>query len=300
MVSELTPGPVIGTYLVTKLQVAQTKLGKNYWRLTLGDKTGTVDCVMWDIPRDTSVKVDDFVKVEASVEMYKDALQMNIRTIAVVPDADVNIDDFLPRSAVEPQVMLATLMTELNEITNDHLRELCIAVVKATEPQLLRSPAATYYHHAFVGGLLEHILSLMGAVNGICQHYRLDRDLLITTCLTHDIGKCLELSAWKSLQYTTLGKLVGHVVLGIQLVDTLMGKRKVPNDLRLKVMHMIASHHGTLEHGAAAKPATREAMVFNYLDLIDSRMGGIERAFRDAPLTDELVKVPIMGGEVMR
>jgi 3'-5' exoribonuclease len=301
VISELKAGTNIkgAVFLVSKKAVRQTKANKDYLALTLRDKSGTIEARAWDPPKDLDIKVDDFVMVAAEVEEYREELQLKVKTIDFVPEAEINIADFLPCAERSGEEMYADLIVRINrDIQSADIKKLLLMVIEnpAIKPGLLKAPAATMYHHAYIGGLLEHILSLWGASWSICAAYPdLDRDVLLAACVLHDIGKVQELSYEKSFKYTFIGNMAGHVLVGWSSVTFAMKQIQTPPAVRGAILHVIASHHG--DEFGAAKPSTKEAVVFHHLDMIDSRMGGIRRALADDKDGGEFVRVPILGSK---
>lgn len=303
MIADLKAGAQIKglVLLVSKKTTRQTKAKKDYWALTLRDKTGVIEGRAWDIPPSLDIKVDDFVTVSGEVDEYREELQIQIRTIDFVPESEVKLSDFLPAAAKPAQEMYDLLKSYIfTDISNEPLKALLKEIIESPsiKPGLLKAPAATMYHHAYTGGLLEHILSLWGAAKYVCLHYpKLDRDIILAACVLHDIGKVQELSYDRSFQYTAPGNLTGHVIIGTAIVMFAAQKLKTPGPIKLALLHLIASHHG--DEFGAVKPQTREAVVFHHLDMIDSRLGGIERALEDDRDGEEFVRVPILGDKRM-
>lgn len=298
-IAELKPGDNLKmfVYLVRRIEHKTTRQNKPYWKLQLVDSTGECACNVWDIPRDSGdVKADDFVAITGAAEEFNDKIQIKATGIYIVDEKSVDVADFMPCSKRDPAEMFSELhrAVEGQVFNNEDVRGLLLEVIDhpGIKPKLLVAPAASYYHQAYRGGLLEHILSLWGSANQLQLHYKeLDRDILCAAAVLHDIGKCMELSADKTIQYTPIGMLVGHVIIGSHVVWNLMVKRRMPMDLQLRIQHVIAAHHGDF---GDIKPVSREAVAFHYLDQLDAKLSAMARAFEEDKSGEAFVNVPIL------
>jgi len=252
--------------------------------MELGDCTGKVEARMWDnFERDAALfERDDFVKVQARVENYRNKLQLMIERIRVAEDHEIEAADFYAHTKQDVELLYARLLEYVAGVQNPWLRRLLDSVVTdpAVVPRLKRAPAAKVMHHAFFGGLLEHIISLCGLCKVVLSHYpEANADLLMTGAVLHDVGKLDELSYERSLGYTDDGQLLGHIVLECEFVarkmDAIPG---FPPTLKTLVLHMLLAHHGRYEFGSPKLPMFREAVMLHYLDDLDSKMAAVREA----------------------
>jgi 3'-5' exoribonuclease len=268
-------------FLVCEKEIRATREGKPYLRLELGDRTGTVEARMWDgFERDAATfERDDFVKVQARVESYRNKLQISIEKIRRVEEREVDAADFFAHTPEDVEQLFARLLEVVASIGNPWLRCLLESVVQDPEivPRLKRAPAAKVMHHAYLGGLLEHVVSLCGLCRVVLSHYPdADPDLLLTGAVLHDIGKLEELSYERSLGYTDEGQLLGHILIEYETVTKKISAIEgFPPGLKTLVQHMIISHHGQYEFGSPKLPMFREALMLHYLDDLDSKMAAV-------------------------
>lgn len=273
-------GSFIEQFQVGEVERRLKKDGQAFLSLTLKDRTGEIDGKLWDIPAGLTIAEGEFVKVEAETGTYRDEVQLNIRRIRKLARDEVQLEDFLPVSKRDRNEMLSELRAALRTVGDGHpgLREALLQMVEELAPALMNAPAAKSNHHAYLGGLLEHVLSLIGLAERVCTHYpELDRDLMVAAAVLHDIGKMTELCYETVLGYARRGTLVGHCVLGVEIVGRYSGL--LDQATREHLEHFIVSHHGQIEWGAVKLPMTREARVFHLLDMIDSQMAIMNTAF---------------------
>ena len=285
---------VVACYLVHDKQKRETRAGKPFLTLTLGDRSGTIEAKVWDDAErlDGLVARDDVVGVRARVGVFNDRLELNVAVVQPVEVGDDDLEVFLPASPRDRGQMCRELDALVATVADLPLRTLLVRCVgKGT--QLGRTfrlhPAAKRNHHAYLGGLLEHSLSVATAADRLCAHYgalgaELDRDLLVAAALLHDVGKVRELAARRSFVYTDEGQLLGHILLGLQMVTR--EAEQIPGfsaDRLLHLQHLIASHQGRLEWASPKVPMTLEALVLHAADELDARMntamrmvGGLE------------------------
>src|SRR5579872_201059 len=285
LVARLQPDQnVTSHFLVCEKEIRATREGKAYLRLELGDATGRVEARMWDgfDRMASSFERDDFVKVQARVENYRNKLQLAIEKIRRAEESEVDPADFFAHTKEDVDQMYAKLLDVVASVGNPWLRQLLESVVQDPEavPRLKRAPAAKVMHHAFYGGLLEHVLSLCNLCRVVLNHYpEADPDLLLTGAVLHDVGKLEELSYERSLGYTDEGQLLGHILLEYESVtkaiDAIDG---FPPALKTLVQHMLVSHHGKYEFGSPKLPMFREALMLHYLDDLDSKMAAMRSA----------------------
>jgi 3'-5' exoribonuclease len=284
-VSSLQDGQTVTAhFLVCAKEIRATRDGKAYLRLELGDATGRVEARMWDgFDRMASeFERDDFVKVQARVENYRNKLQLAIEKIRRAEESEVDPADFFAHTKEDVDGMYGKLLGIVASIGDPWLRELLDSVVRDPEivPRLKRAPAAKVMHHAYYGGLLEHVLSLCNLCRVVLGHYpEADPDLLVSGAVLHDVGKLKELSYERSLGYTDEGQLLGHILIEYELVTKKMDAiGGFPPALKTLVQHMLVSHHGQYEFGSPKLPMFREALLLHYLDDLDSKMGAIRLA----------------------
>src|SRR6266404_755321 len=278
-IKELEPNQIVSTFfLVQNKEIRQKKTGEPYLSLSLCDRTGELDAKMWDnvVEVMETFERDDFVKVKGLIQIFHNRPQMTIHKMRRVGDHEVEFADYFPSSERHPDEMMAQLRGIVAGIKNPHLRGLVEALLD--DPEIARrykiAPAAKQIHHAYLGGLIEHVLSLCGLAALTASHYRtIDLDLLLTGIVLHDMGKLYELSYERGFGYTTEGQLLGHISIAMRMVsDKLAGMPDFPPRLRMLVEHMILSHHGHLEFGSPKLPQFPEAMLLHYLDDMDSKM----------------------------
>jgi 3'-5' exoribonuclease len=278
-VNELEPNRIITTsFLVQSKEIRQKKTGELYLSLILGDRTGEFDAKMWDNVTEVidSFDRDDFVKVKGLIQIFHNRPQLTIHKLRRMDESEVEFVDYFPSSLRDPDQMWAELRAIVAAMTNPHLKALLEAMLDDPEVSLRyrRAPAAKQIHHAFLGGLLEHVLSLCGLARLTAQHYKnIDFDLLITGVILHDIGKIWELNYERGFSYSSAGQLLGHIHIGTRMVgEKLLLLPDFPLPLRSLVEHMILSHHGQLEYGSPKLPQFPEALLLHYLDDLDSKM----------------------------
>jgi 3'-5' exoribonuclease len=278
-VNELEPNKVVTTsFLVQSKEIRQKKSGEFYLSLMLGDRTGEVDAKMWDNVADVldTFDRDDFVQVKGLVQVYHNKPQMTIHKLRLMAESEVDYADYFPASKRDPEEMWRELLAAVAGIGNPHLKALLDAMLDDPDiaARYRRAPAAKQIHHAFLGGLIEHVLSLCSLARMTASHYpNIDLDLLLTGVVLHDIGKIYELNYERGFSYSNEGQLVGHIAIGMRMVaDKLRGLPDFPVTLRHLVEHMILSHHGKLEFGSPKVPHFPEALLLHYLDDMDSKM----------------------------
>src|SRR5579862_4163411 len=279
-VSNLTPDTTITSFfLVCEKEMRSTREGKPFLRLELSDRSGTIEARLWDNVEGLAPLFDrdDVIKIQARVENYKNRVQLVVERIRRAEPAEVEWSDYFPHTAEDIEQLYARLREHVATIKNPWLSRLASGVIEdpAISPRLKRAPAAKMMHHAFVGGLLEHIVSLCDLCRLAAQHYaELDLDLLLAGAILHDIGKLDELCYERAIHYTNEGQLLGHIILGLeQVTERMNGIEGFPPDYKTLVKHLLISHHGEYEFGSPKLPMFREALVLHYLDNLDSKMG---------------------------
>lgn len=281
-VDSLKPGEAVDDdFVLAEKQVAQKKAGGNYITVVLSDKTGSVKGVIWDnIEKFREEPAQgDFVRVAGSVSEFRGSLQIVVKSIKGRSATDVNPIDFMPATRRDPEAMFAKLKQTSLTMTNESLKSLIQAFWRdeAFVEKFKKAPAAKNMHHAYLGGLLEHTLSLAILADRVAEHYSgIDRDLLLTGAILHDIGKIKEFVYDRRIDYSDEGRLVSHIVIGVEMVQEKIGTlEQFPANTAMRIKHMLVSHHGSREYGSPEPPKTLEAVMLNYLDEIDSKINGI-------------------------
>lgn len=279
-IQELREGSAVkDVYLCKQKNAATTKNGKEYYNVILQDKTGCVDAKVWE-PNSFGIadfNAHDYVFINGDVTSFNGALQVNIKQARVAEEGDYDPKDYFPVSSKNVDEMFAELLGIIGTIKNPSLKELLEAFFVKDEAFIKafkQSTAAKTVHHGFIGGLLEHTLSVTKLCDYYCKTYPvLKRDLLLTAAICHDIGKVREISLFPENDYTDEGNLLGHIVMGTEMVTDKM--REIPNfpkTLGNELKHCIVAHHGKLEFGSPKTPALMEAVALNYADDTDAKL----------------------------
>ena len=278
-IAELQPNKIAtGVFLVSFKDIRQKKSGEPFLNLTLADRSGDVDAKMWDNVEKVmdTFERNDFVRVKGLPQVFQNRLQYTVHTLARIAETEVDFADFFPASKRDPEEMFAELQSVIASIENPHLHALLEAIF--ADPSIARrykqAPAAKTIHHAWLSGLIEHVLSLCALCRMAGSHYPfIDTGLLLAGAILHDIGKIEELAWERGFSYTDSGQLIGHIVQGLRIVDekarTIPG---FPPKLKTLLDHMILSHHGELEFGSPKVPMFLEALLLHHLDNLDSKM----------------------------
>jgi 3'-5' exoribonuclease len=264
--------------LVQSKEIRQKKTGEPYLSLVLSDKTGEIDGKMWDNVSEVveTFDRDDFIRVKGLVQSFHNRFQIVVHKLRRMEEQEVDFSDFFPASKYDPAAMWTELRAIVNGVGNVHLRGLLNALLDDEEigRRYRIAPAAKQIHHAFLSGLLEHVLSICRLCKMVSPNYAfIDCDLMIAGAVLHDIGKIYELSYERGFSYTAEGQLLGHMTLALRMVaDKLREMPDFPGPLRNLIEHMIISHHGRLEFGSPKVPQFPEAILLHYLDDMDSKM----------------------------
>jgi 3'-5' exoribonuclease len=289
-VSEIRDRTQLDTVFLVKEKItAVARNGKPYLTLHLMDKTGEIEARVWEDVDSIGAlfEKDDFIRISAKATVYLGKMQLIVSGLSRVPDEQVNIPDFLPEGENDVAELLKELSLLVESCSDSHLRALLQAFFDDSAfLELYRTaPAAKGMHHVYLGGLLEHSLSVARLMDRITPLYQeLNRDLLLTGALLHDVGKVREMTYLRSFDYTDEGKLVGHITIGVEMVnERIRGIEGFPAELAMLLKHMILSHHGQYEYGSPKRPKTVEATVLNYLDDLDSKINGIRTHIRKEP-----------------
>ena len=275
--------PVTGFFAVTVKQVRSKKDGAPYFALTFCDRTGQIESRMWETAGAQEFAAGDVVKLRGQVSRYQDKLQLTLDKIRRADPAEYELGDFVPKTSRDVEELWAELNGYVASFTNPHLQSLLLAFLDDPEisEALKAAPAAKSMHHAWIGGLLEHIVSLLDIADLAARHYtEVNRDLLLTGVVLHDLGKLHELRWGTSFDYTLEGQLLGHITIGIGMVEKkLANLPDFPDNLRVLVEHLILSHHGKYEFGSPKLPMIPEALLLHYLDDLDAKMQTMRSEF---------------------
>jgi 3'-5' exoribonuclease len=273
-------------FLVTAKQVSTAKNGVTYLSLKLADKTGEIDGRLWDNADETAGKFEreDFIRIKGMASNYQGSMQIKMKSLEKVDDSRVDLARFLETSQRNPDDMARELETAAAALSNGHLRQLMTSFLRdeAFMAQFKRAPAAKTLHHNYMGGLIEHVVELIALSRDVARHFpSLDAELLTIGAFLHDIGKVRELGVRKSIEYTTEGRLLGHISLGYEiLVEKISAIPQFPAELALLLKHIILSHHGEYEFGSPKRPKIQEAIVINYLDDLAAKINNFQATLR--------------------
>jgi 3'-5' exoribonuclease len=269
-------------FLVRDKNLAMAKNGKPYLTLKLMDRTGEIEGRIWDNADYIAglFSKDDFVQVQGKASLYLGKMQLVVQSLSCMNEDDVDLADFLPVSKFSTAELQAKLGEKVASIKQDHFRQLMQLFLD--DPGFMEmysaAPAAKTMHHVFLGGLLEHSLSVADLAEDICKRYPLlNRDLLLLGALLHDVGKVAELSYRRSFDYTDEGKLLGHIMLGVEMIDAKIRQiDQFPHRDATLLKHLLLSHHGQYDYGSPKRPKTLEAVALNFIDDLDSKMNGVQ------------------------
>ncbi|MCJ7684725.1 MAG: HD domain-containing protein [Desulfobacteraceae bacterium] len=273
---------VSGCYLVKEKRVLKTRNGKSFLSLTLADRTGEIPAKVWDRAEALSslFQQGDIIKVVAHAGSYRDQIQLTVSELDLLkekPDPEI----FLESTTEDPSEMMRSLRQILRGVQDNNLKGLVDSFLgdRKFVARFKKAPAAKSFHHSYLGGLLEHTLSVCQMAVQVAAHYpQLNRDLLITSAFLHDIGKIKELGYDLQIDYTDEGRLVGHVVLSMAMVEEkLRGLNAFPEALAIRLKHLILSHHGQYDFGSPKEPKFLEAFALNLIDDLDAKINGLGR-----------------------
>lgn len=278
-VADLVEGaPIASFFLAKQVQVRQRRSGEAYLTLILADRTGEVSAVMWDGVEEVrkDLTEGDIVKVQGTLGMYQRERQLTLTRLRRAASGEVAPDDYLPRSAADPVALLARLREVVDGLGEPHLQRLLrdLLTDETFVAAFAAAPAAKAIHHALLGGLLEHTVSVLGLCRLLADYYpALDRDLLLAAAILHDVGKIRELSWDRVFDYTDAGRLLGHITLGALLLEErIRAIPGFPEALAQQLLHCILSHHGELEWGSPKRPKTLEALALHYAEDLDGKV----------------------------
>jgi 3'-5' exoribonuclease len=278
-------------YLVIDKQLRANRNGNLFIQLELRDRTGAISARLWNAGEQLfrSFESGDFLFVKGKVQLFQGALQMILNHLGKVNSDQVELADFLPHTEQDVSKLYERLRTLLRKLGNPHLRALaeCFLMDDGFVEGFCKAPAGVRNHHAYIGGLLEHVVTMLDAADRIAPLYpELDRDLFLMGVFLHDIGKIRELSFNRAFTYSDEGQLVGHLIIGVEMLAAKVARaaeltgEPFPAELLLRLKHLILSHHGTYEFGSPRLPMTPEAIALHYLDNFDAKLNTFTREIR--------------------
>ncbi len=286
-INQINAGDVLSDcYVLAEKSMAQKKDGNNYLNLVLSDRTGSIKGVVWDNVGEISSQAETgaVVAVKGHVGQYRNNLQVVVKEMTVVPLDETDPSDFVLTTERDVDKMFERVVALSQSLEAWYLKALFSAFWEdeSFTAQFKRAPAAKKMHHAYIGGLLEHTLSMAVLADKIAGHYNgIDRDLLVSGALLHDIGKTREFSYDMGIDYSDEGRLVNHIVIGLQMIEDKMRTiASFPEEPALLLKHMLISHHGSRELGSPEPPKTIEAVMLNCIDEMDSRVQAIREFMR--------------------
>jgi 3'-5' exoribonuclease len=281
---------ITSSFVVATKQAKPKKSGDLYLALTLVDRTGQIEAKMWDNVGDHIALFgqDDFIKVRGLINKFNGRFQLTLHKLRSMEESEIDFDDYLPRTTKNIDELWRTVGEYVEAFQNHYLKALLRAFM--ADPQIERgyrnAPAAKTLHHAYIGGLLDHVVSLFRLCDLACRNYpgMIDRELLITGAFLHDIGKLHELSFARTFAYTTRGQLLGHMIIELEMLhEKIVQVPGFPDEYKTLLEHLIISHHGKYEFGSPKMPMFPEALMLHYLDDLDSKMEGMRAHFEREP-----------------
>lgn len=282
-INGMKAGEKVGTsFLVSEKNLAYSQKGSPYLNLRLKDKTGEMDGKVWEkaIELDGYFKKGDIVYIVGRILSYKNNLQLSVLEVKKMGDDDIDPAEFFPTAARDADDMFADLMVYVGQIQTPCLRDLLLVFFQdeTIVAGFKKAPAAKGFHHVYLGGLLEHTLSVLQLLDLAAAHYPgANRDLLIAGGILHDIGKIHEFLYDRLIDYSDAGRLVGHIVMGVEMLDAKIAKIEgFPENLAMELRHLILSHHGTLEFGSPKRPKTLEALIVHHIDDLDAKVNAFQ------------------------
>jgi 3'-5' exoribonuclease len=288
-IKDIKPGEKVNElFLVTEKNLAFSQKGIPYLNLRLKDKTGEVDGKIWEnaIEWDKAFSKGDVIKAQGGAVSFRNTVQLSITGVRKVDDSAVEIAEYLPASKGDIDVMFADLMAFVEQIETPCLRALLHLFFHEGEVADLfkKAPAAKGFHHVYIGGLLEHTLSVIRLLDQVTKHYQgINRDLLITGGILHDIGKIYEYTYDRMFDYSDEGRLIGHIVIGLEMLDERIGAvGGFPTQLAMELRHLILSHHGTQEFGSPKRPKTPEALIVHFIDDLDAKVNAFQEFIQES------------------
>jgi 3'-5' exoribonuclease len=276
---------ITSSFVVASKQVKAKKNGEPYLALILADRSGQIEAKMWDNV-DEFIAVfeqDDFLKVKGLVNKYKNRFQLTIHKLRRMDEGDIDFTDYLPKTTKDIGELWRTLTEFVATFENPHLKSLVELFMADSEiaERYRNAPAAKTLHHAYIGGLLDHVVSLFRSCDLMSRNYpQVNRDLLMTGAFLHDIGKIQELTYNRAFSYSTRGQLLGHMIIELEMLQAKLAQLPgFPDELKILLEHMIISHHGQYDFGSPKLPMFPEALMLHYLDDLDSKMEAMRAHF---------------------
>jgi 3'-5' exoribonuclease len=276
---------ITSSFVVASKQVKAKKNGEPYLALVLADRTGQIEAKMWDNVEEfiLAFEQDDFLKIKGLINKYKSRFQLTIHKLRRMDEGEIDFSDYLPKTTKDIGELWRTLTEFVSTFQNPHLKslvELFMADAEIAE-RYRNAPAAKTLHHAYIGGLLDHVVSLFRSCDLMCRNYpQVNRDLLLTGAFLHDIGKIQELTYNRAFSYSTRGQLLGHMIIELEMLQAkLESLPDFPVELKTLLEHMIISHHGQYDFGSPKLPMFPEALMLHYLDDLDSKMEAMRAHF---------------------
>jgi len=288
-IKDIKPGEKIkGSFLVTEKNMAFSQKGAPYLNIRLKDKTGEVDGKIWEnaVEWDKQFNKGDIIQANGGAVSFKSTVQLSITGLRKVDEADIDLAEYLPVAKGDIDVMFTDLMVFVEQIETPCLRALLHLFFNDEKIAALfkKAPAAKGFHHVYIGGLLEHTLSVIRLLDQVTKHYQgINRDLLITGGILHDIGKIYEYSYDSIFDYSDQGRLIGHIVIGIEMLDAkIASSEDFPEQLAMELRHLILSHHGTQEFGSPKRPKTLEALIVHFIDDLDAKVNAFQEFIEES------------------
>lgn len=282
-------------YLCKQKQSMKSKSGKSYLSLTLADKTGHINGKVWDMTRDIQAFSEgDYIKIEASVQTFNNELQLNIKKIRRGLEGEYDEADYIPTTDKDVNVLYTKLLSFIKSINNKYIKTLLTNIfINNTNinESFKKHTAAKAMHHNYMGGLIEHTISVTELCDFMAEHYEeVNRDILIASALLHDICKLIELSEFPNVDYTDDGELLGHIVMGSEFIGKEADKIEgFPHQLKSLLQHCILSHHGEYEYGSPKLPRTIEAFILHCADDTDAKVNMFQKSIRENSNTGKWV-----------
>ncbi|HKR83329.1 MAG TPA: HD domain-containing protein [Terriglobales bacterium] len=276
---------IVSSFVVISKQVKPKKTGEPYLALTLGDRCGQIEAKMWDNVEHAldAFEQEDFLKIKGLLNRYKNRFQLTIHKLRKLGDSEIDFGDYLPKTTKDVEELWRTLGDFVATFQDPNLRALVQSFM--ADPEISdaykNAPAAKSLHHAYIGGLLDHVVSLFRSCDLVSRNYpQINRDLLLTGAFLHDIGKIYELTYNRSFSYTSRGQLLGHMIIELEMLQhKLAALPNFPDEMKTLVEHLIISHHGQYEFGSPKLPMFPEALMLHYMDDLDSKMESMRAHF---------------------
>jgi len=292
-IKDIRPGDkILDSFLVAEKNLAFSQKGSPYLNLRLKDRTGEVEGKIWENADewDKQFKKGDVIQVQSRAVSFKNTLQLSIHDVEKLDESDINPADFFPSARRDIEEMFTKLMSYVEEMETPYLKSLLESFFRdeAIATLFKKAPAAKTFHHVYIGGLLEHTLSVVRLLEQVADHYNgIDRDMLITGGLLHDIGKIYEFSYDRIIDYSDEGRLVGHIVIGVEMLDKKIATiNDFPDLAAMELRHLLLSHHGTQEFGSPKRPKTMEALIVHYIDDLDAKVNAFQGYIDESPDDD--------------